>query len=341
MVPLSVLGKLRHELVERLDASLRNCRDVARHRRRRCARLAAIAARADATRRRATHQESTPPALHVLCRDLLQLDAVLDAGVDERLRRLPGHPRVSRRGAAWRMRPARRSIWPRRGFRSPAEGPLFKHLLRHGADGILVRNLAGLAFFARARRAAGRRLLAQRGQRADGRSCCRERGAQRVTASYDLNREQLLDLVAAVPPDVAGGRRPPAHADVPHGALRVLRGALAGHEQDQLRPAVRSARGASSATASAWSIRSRPTSAAATRSSTPCRRARPKSCRTLLAARRAALPHRAARTRRPPKCGGRSSCIATCLAGRTTGREVWTRLKALNHVGVTRGPLDT
>jgi putative protease len=29
----------------------------------------------------------------------------------------------------------------------------------------------------------------------------RSRGAQRVTVSYDLNRDQLLDLVAAVPPD--------------------------------------------------------------------------------------------------------------------------------------------
>jgi putative protease len=29
------------------------------------------------------------------------------------------------------------------------------------------------------------------------------------------------------------------------------------------------------------------------------------------------------------------------LAGRTSGREVWTQLKAVNRVGVTRGPLET
>jgi putative protease len=29
------------------------------------------------------------------------------------------------------------------------------------------------------------------------------------------------------------------------------------------------------------------------------------------------------------------------LSGRTTGREVWTRLRATNRVGVTRGPLET
>ena len=63
--------------------------------------------------------------------------------------------------------------------------------------------------------------------------------ARPVTASYDLNREQLLDLAAARADRLAGSGDPPAHADVPHGALRVLRGALAGHEQDQLRPTVR------------------------------------------------------------------------------------------------------
>ncbi len=28
------------------------------------------------------------------------------------------------------------------------------------------------------------------------------------------------------------------------------------------------------------------------------------------------------------------------LAGRTTGREVWSSLRAMNHIGVTRGPLE-
>ena len=55
----------------------------------------------------------------------------------------------------------------------------------------------------------------------------------RVTASYDLNVDQLVDLLARRPPRLAGGRDPSADSDVPHGALRLLRLPLAGHRQDR------------------------------------------------------------------------------------------------------------
>ncbi len=70
--------------------------------------------------------------------------------------------------------------------------------MRHGADGILARNLAGLDFFA----SAGLRVVADFSLNVTNELTAqylRDLGAGRVTASYDLNRDQLLDLVAAVP----------------------------------------------------------------------------------------------------------------------------------------------
>jgi putative protease len=76
---------------------------------------------------------------------------------------------------------------------------ILRVLARHGADGILARNLAALAFFTDE----GTPVVADFSLNATNEltvDYLRRLGAQRVTASYDLNREQLLDLVAAVPP---------------------------------------------------------------------------------------------------------------------------------------------
>ena len=52
-------------------------------------------------------------------------------------------------------------------IQKPDEMGIFHALAKHGADGILVRNLAGLRFFREQRHSDDRRFLAQRGQRAD------------------------------------------------------------------------------------------------------------------------------------------------------------------------------
>ena len=138
---------------------------------------------------------------------------------------------------------------------------------------------------------------------------------------------------------VAGSGDSSAHADVPHGALRVLRGALAGHEQDQLRPAVRRARGEAARPRRHGASCCTPTSAAAIRSSTPCRKARPKSCRScspngLRDFRIELLENRGDKLR------ALIALYRDLLAGRVTGKEVWQRLNASNRVGVTRGTLE-
>ena len=76
---------------------------------------------------------------------------------------------------------------------------IFRALVRNGADAILVRNLSALRFFADE----GQRPIADFSLNATNELSVAHllaAGATRVTASYDLNREQLLDLVAAVPP---------------------------------------------------------------------------------------------------------------------------------------------
>jgi putative protease len=97
------------------------------------------------------------------------------------------------------VRQASASIWlatPR--IQKPAEAPLFKHLLRHSADGILVRNLGALRFYSERQIpiVADFSLNAANELTA---AYLREQGAARITASYDLNAEQLRDLVQATP----------------------------------------------------------------------------------------------------------------------------------------------
>jgi putative protease len=141
---------------------------------------------------------SGTPVLHVLCRSLPQLREVLIAGatsvyVDfQDIREYREAVAESHRNSA--------TIYlatPR--IQKPDEMGIFHALAKHGADGILVRNLAGLGFF-RERNIpivadfslnCANELTAQ---------YLREQGAGRMTPSYDLNREQLLDLAGAVPP---------------------------------------------------------------------------------------------------------------------------------------------
>jgi putative protease len=83
-------------------------------------------------------------------------------------------------------------------IQKPGESGLFRAMEKRPADGWLVRNLAALDY---ARRAgipaiADFSLNATNPLTADW---LIERGAHRFTASYDLNRDQLTELVVAVP----------------------------------------------------------------------------------------------------------------------------------------------
>jgi putative protease len=232
MVPLSVLGKLRHAMVAGLDASL------ARPPQRSSAAGSVLAAlratlphvlplpsgegRGEGTYPRQTTLDQTQlagppglrsdtattvaypaptetvPRLHVLCRSLTQLEAVLACGVRsvmvdfQDIRQYAAAVESAHRSGA-----AILLATPR--IQKPGERGIFRVLLRHGADGILVRNLAGLAYYVQQ----GVPAVADFSLNATNELTAQwliDRGAARVTASYDMNRDQLLQMVAAVPP---------------------------------------------------------------------------------------------------------------------------------------------
>jgi len=204
MVPLSVLGKLRRELIEQLDAA-RVTRPIP------CA-TAPVAPRmlAAAIQSSAAVQVSegndeadaaTPAAsatlLRVLCRSLQQLEQVLQAGVKaviadfHDLREYRRAVELAREcGATIELATLR--------IHKPGEDGLFTALAKRQPDAWLVRSLAALRFCRQAQipfacdfslnvtnPLTAEQLLSW--------------GASRVTASYDLNRDQLLELAAATP----------------------------------------------------------------------------------------------------------------------------------------------
>jgi putative protease len=138
------------------------------------------------------------PQLHVLCRSLAQLRVVLDDGAGlayadfQDIRQYREAVRLTRAANAQLF-----LATPR--IQKPAEMGVFHALARYGADGMLVRNLAGLGFCANRSIpcVADSSLNAANELTVDW---LRSKGALRVTASYDLNRDQLLDLVRQAPP---------------------------------------------------------------------------------------------------------------------------------------------
>ena len=140
--------------------------------------------------------EPKGPQLRVLCRRLKQLECMLKAGAKELA--VEFHDIREYRLAVERAHEhgARIYLATLRILKA-GEAGLFRALEKHPADGWLVRNLAAL------------RYAVDRGIRADcdfslnvtnplTAQWLMEAGAGSVTASYDLNRDQLLELVAAV-----------------------------------------------------------------------------------------------------------------------------------------------
>jgi putative protease len=193
MIPLSVLGKLRHEMVRLLDeaASRKPARRIAEP-----DQLAELKKSLFANI--AVSAIDQRPTLHVLCRSLDQLQCALLAGVRSLMADLQD---IRQYGQAVELAHAAGAhiliATPR--IQKPDEMGILRVLLRAGADGILVRNFAGLRYYAEQ----GLPLVADFSLNATNEwtvDALHGLGARRVTASYDLNRDQLLDLVAAVPP---------------------------------------------------------------------------------------------------------------------------------------------
>jgi len=221
MIPLSVLGSLRREMIEQLDttSAQRPPRQLAEHSplaamravidKRRAehsdapASVAAFAKRREdhALASEATFSETQHPhwELRVLCRSVPQLEATLDAGITSVMADFADIRQYREAVKTAHDRGADILIATPR-IQKPDEAPLFKALEKHGADGVLVRNLAGLRYYT----SRGIPVVADFSLNAANELTAEwliDQGASRVTASYDLNREQLLDLVAATPPE--------------------------------------------------------------------------------------------------------------------------------------------
>jgi putative protease len=330
MVPLSVLGQVRKGMISALDRWFdeRPARPIASDSVVNALR-AAISKEAGAA--------AAPPRLHVLCRDQSQVEAALAVGVRDLYADFQD---IREYAPAVRMaHAAGAAIWlatPR--IQKPKEGPLFRYLLRPGADGFLARNLAALAFFTRR----GVPTVADFSLNAANELTAafyRERGAARVTASYDLNREQLADLAAAVPPGwleiVVQQHMPMFHMEhcvfcavLSPGTNRTNCGRPCDRHEVRLRDRVGMEH--------------------PLKADVGCRNTLYNAVPQSAAEEVAGLLDRGVRDFRvelldedDPAVERTINLYRDLLAGRIAGREVWTHLKASNTVGVTRGPLGT
>ena len=190
MVPLSVLGRLRRELLEQLSSSL--------------PRLQRPLADPDALARLRSQfppSQSAPgssPRLIVLCRTLEQLSAAISGSVDGLIADFADLREY--REAVQRARTAQVPLLlapPR--IQKPGEMGLFHMLRKADPDGVIVRNLSGLDFF----RNHGLPMTGDYTLNVTNELTAdflMARGLQRLTPSYDLNRDQLLDLIRVLPP---------------------------------------------------------------------------------------------------------------------------------------------
>jgi len=192
MIPLSVLGKLRHETIEKLVAAVERVQPRAIDREGALRDLRATLPAASEP-----SSEASTAQLHVLCRSLNQLRSVLkheakSVYVDF------ADIREYRTAVELAHEHAARIMLATPRIQKPGEAGIFRALSKHGADGILVRNLAGLRYFVEQ----GSPVVADFSLNCANELTAhwlKEQEAARIAPSYDLNREQLLELVSAVP----------------------------------------------------------------------------------------------------------------------------------------------
>lgn len=193
MVPFSILGQLRREM---LDALTTLHSKPPSHE---CSPINATQQMLRAVYEQANESglTQTEPVLHVLCRTLGQLEIVLAQDVRnvyvdfQDIRQYSEAVKKAHSVAASILLATLR-------IQKPGEMGLFRALAKHPANGWLVRNLAALRFAVEHQIPVvgdfslnvTNPLTAQ---------WLMEHGVTRCTASYDLNRDQLVELVDAVP----------------------------------------------------------------------------------------------------------------------------------------------
>ena len=324
MLPLSLLGALRRDLVAALEravagpAVLRQSQPLPRQTRHAPVAMAEL------------------PSLHVLVRSLGQLARVLELGE----RRIEAEFADIReyREAVDRCRAVGGAILlatPR--IQKPDELGIFRLIAKQAPDGVLARNWAALRFF----REAGLPVVGDFSLNvANERSAefFLDAGCDRVTVSYDCSREQLLALIGAAP---AGRLEVVIHQHMPmfHMEHCVFCSVLSpgtdkttcGRPCDRHVVRLRDRIGVEHLLTADVGCRNTLYNAAAQ-----------SAAEAVPALLGGGVRHLRVELLDEPldEIPRILDAYRRLLAGRTTGREVWTALRAANRVGVTRGTLE-
>ena len=191
MVPMSVLGKVRRQMVKQLEASAGKRPPISVN-------DSALATLRDECRSSdvdAMRSVNDEPTLHVLCRHLYQVEAVIESGCQHLTCEFADIREYKH--AVEKANAAGVSLslaTPR--IEKPGEAGVFQLIAKQSPQGVLVRNLGGLSFF----RERGIPCVADFSLNAANEltvGILNQWGAERVTPSYDLNRDQMLHLVSA------------------------------------------------------------------------------------------------------------------------------------------------
>jgi U32 family peptidase len=198
---MSLLNQLRRELVARLDelASQVPTRTIAPGR--------VLPILLEPIARERDHQIERsrnghrPVELSVLCRTTEQIEAAVAVGIATIYAEYQDIKEYAHAVAAVRRCAGPAAIYlatPR--IEKPGEANLFAYLAKQGADGILVRNAGGMKFCSER----GIPFVADFSLNAANAltvELLKSRGAVQVTASYDLNADQLMHLIDTTPPE--------------------------------------------------------------------------------------------------------------------------------------------
>ncbi len=324
MLPFSLLGRLRQELTGALET--------------------AATASPMIDLQPASLLDPTPagpagPAgdrLQILVRSLSQLEAVLDLGEREAIADFADIREYREAVAACRRAGATVLLAPPR-IQKPGELGILGLLAKQEPDGVLARNWAAVEFF----RDRGIPVVADHTLNVANRITARfllEAGCERVTASYDLNREQLDGLVAAMP---AGRLELVIHQHMPmfHMEHCVFCAVLS--------PGTNKTNCGRPCDTHAVLLRDRIGMEHPLTADVGCRNtlfnAVPQTAAEAVPSLRAAgVRHFRIEflTESRDEISRVVRAYRDLLAGKTTGRDVWQMLKAINRVGVTRGTLE-
>ncbi len=190
MVPLSVLGKVRREMVEQLTSTL-PVRSV----------KLADGSALDQLRNEMSRPDGSNAAatISVMCRSLDQLRVCCSLDIDRLIADF-ADIREYREAVELCRASGKTLLLATPRIQKPGEMGLFRAMLKHQPDAVLVRNLSGLAFF----RDHGIPIAGDYSLNVTNEltaSFLMSQHLQWMTPSYDMNRDQLMDLVRVVPAD--------------------------------------------------------------------------------------------------------------------------------------------